>query len=116
MADPDIEIYDEDGEELYLPSKRELCYTCNGEGKVGYPAFANGITASERARDWDDEDFESYLNGAYDIECPDCKGRKWVLVPNLDRCTKAEREAWEAHCQEQSDYDAMVESERRFGC
>lgn len=76
--------------ETEIPAKYDVCGSCHGKGKHDHPAFSNGITADEwNGPDWDDESRESYMAGAYDVTCEECKGLRVILVPDEDRCDKA---------------------------
>ncbi|AUV95820.1 TPA: hypothetical protein JD053_16695 [Klebsiella michiganensis] len=67
-----------------------ICECCEGEGKTGHPAFANGITSSEW-NEWDEEDRRNYMDGMFDVTCEHCKGRGSVKVPDVSRMTFAEK-------------------------
>lgn len=97
---------DENGDDLFIPGKRVLCPRCNGDGQVDHPAFSNGITQSEWA-EWDEEERDLYLGGAYDVVCPRCSGRRWVVVPDEDQCTIEEMKAYRNEI-ERREYDAAV--------
>ena len=75
-----IELYDDDGESIRLPTRREVCRRCNGDGTIVNPAIdGNGISTDDEC--WQDDDFrEGYLGGRYDITCPECQGRNVVDV------------------------------------
>jgi RecJ-like exonuclease len=78
-------IYEDNGDEtqVEVPVKYEVCPTCDGKGTHVNPAIdAGGITSSEW-EEWDDEDRESYMSGAYDVRCYECQGKR--VVPVLDR-------------------------------
>lgn len=66
-------IEDEDGTEIELPTKWEICTVCRGNGQHAHAIDGNGITASEWA-EWDCEEREDYLRGNYDSVCDDCGG------------------------------------------
>jgi RecJ-like exonuclease len=67
-----------------------ICDCCEGHGKVGHPAFSNGITSSEWA-EWDYQDRENYMSGLYDVPCADCRGSGKVKVPDVAAMTFAEK-------------------------
>lgn len=67
-----------------------ICPRCEGEAKVDHPVFSNGITQSEWA-DWEPEEREKYFAGAYDVTCPECKGRGSVQEPDVARMSFAEK-------------------------
>ncbi|ENU1229125.1 MULTISPECIES: hypothetical protein [Enterobacterales] len=67
-----------------------ICGNCDGEGKTGHEAFANGITASEW-NEWDLEDRQNYMDGRFDVTCSACKGRGSVKLPDVSRMNFAEK-------------------------
>lgn len=80
------------GEELEVPSVFTLCPECRGAGSVDHPAFSNGITSDEwNGPEWDDDSREAYIAGAYNITCGRCAGLRVVELPDVARCTFAER-------------------------
>lgn len=72
----------DDGVDVIVPAKYEVCDRCRGTGYHDHPAFSNGITSSEWRDDWDEESREMYKRGGYDVQCHECKGRRVVLVPD----------------------------------
>lgn len=61
-------------------TKFEVCETCRGSGTVVNPSIdASGLTAEDFAEDL--EFHESYMQGHYDICCPECHGEK--VVPRV---------------------------------
>jgi DnaJ-class molecular chaperone len=69
-----------------------ICPHCDGHGKRDNPAFSNGITSSEWA-EWDCDERETYLSGAYDVVCRDCDGTGKVAEPIISRLTFTEKRA-----------------------
>lgn len=67
-----------------------ICDACEGNGKVGHPAFSNGITSSEW-HDMDHDERDSYMRGDYDVQCDCCKGSGKVKVPDVRRMTHEEK-------------------------
>lgn len=70
----------------------EICPCCHGEGKVENPAFSNGFTSGEWA-EMDGDEQQSYLSGAYDVACRECKASGKVQVPNIAALTFGEKRA-----------------------
>jgi hypothetical protein len=109
-----VAMSDPDGEEVEVdfPAKFEVCGTCQGRGSHVNPNIdRNGISSE----DFDaDPDFrESYMSGAYDQTCNECKGLR--VVPAIDReALDAEQQAdlaiWE---QQQADRYADEEADER---
>lgn len=113
-----------DGEELphgilILPARYEVCGRCDGKGTHWHESLDNGITEEERERDWDDEGWEWLMRGGMDVECRECKGQRVVPVP-LDTVNSVEAQralkAYTAWWDDERDYRAMCEMERRMGC
>lgn len=102
--------------ERTVKTTREICYLCNGDGKHVNPSIdSNGITGEEMAELG--EDFrEEYFSGVYDVVCYACKGRNWTHVVDPDNSDPAGIEAWYRWQEDESNYRAEVEAERRAGC
>ena len=60
-----------------MTTKWEICCNCDGNGK--HSKHLGVITSSDRD-DWDDEEFDDYMNGAYDTPCSVCRGTGKVLA------------------------------------
>ena len=61
-------------------TKFEVCETCRGSGAVVNPSIdAGGLTPEDF--DEDPDFHESYMQGDYDICCPECGGEK--VVPRV---------------------------------
>ena len=106
--------YDVDGNDVVveLPGTRIVCDRCRGEGVHDHPAFSNGLTSE----DFEDEDFrEGYFSGRYDVVCECCKGANVITVPDEERCTPEQLEAYDKHINEERSYRAEIEAERRMG-
>ena len=111
--------HDEDEVELELPSCKEVCPDCDGEGKTYL-----GWSASEQPA-FTEEDFyeegpdfrEDYFSGAYDRTCPECKGLRVVDVINWELVNKADPmvKAYLAYREEEARDAAISEGERRMG-
>ena len=113
-----IEREDEDGtyvDEVQLPTKREVCWRCNGEGTHTNPSIdGNGITSAEWA-EWDDNDREGYLSGAYDVRCEECHGRNVIDVVDYDQLSDEYKALWDQQVQDERNYRAEMAAERRMG-
>ena len=112
----DITVFAEEGHEveLALPAKFEVCPRCRGAGSHVNPAIdGNGISPDQFR---DDPDFEeAYFRGDYDVACDRCKGKRVIAVPDMTKLTEAEKVIWRQHVQDEADYRAEVEAERRVG-
>lgn len=76
---------------MSTPEKFCVCTLCKGEGTVVDPNIdAHGLSRE----DFDeDPDFaEEYMNGAYDIQCPRCKGQRVLLTEELEAIYQREAE------------------------
>lgn len=104
-----------DGRSVKLPTHKEVCSVCGGEGQTVNPSIdCNGISAEDFH---DDPDFaETYMSGGYDVPCGHCGGLRvvdavdWERVP-ADVKAEAERQARE----EDRDFQEQL-SEIRAGC
>lgn len=114
MRIPDeIEV---DGEMVKLPKKWEICAECRGECKSS--AYLGAITSSDRqpGGDWDDpDDFEDYMNGAYDKPCEACNATGKVRVVDWEQLRPNVKAAYRAWLAEELEYQAMCAAERRMG-
>jgi hypothetical protein len=103
----------DDGTEVELPSRWEICGRCRGEGKSS--AYLGAFTQS----DMDEagpEFLEDYVSGAYDRACDRCDGTGKVRRVDWSKLTRAQRKAWNEQVRDERDYAAEVEAERRMGC
>lgn len=67
--------------EVTLPSKFEVCPTCEGRGKhVNRNIDGNGLTREDFEEDPDFE--EAYFRGDYDVSCEECDGQR--VFPVVD--------------------------------
>ena len=106
-------VVDDDGLEVVIPSRFEVCPTCEGKGTHDHPAFCNGITSDEwNGPDWDEDSRAQYLGGAYDVPCHECKGNRVVLMPDFDRLTPAQRALVDGHNQSMRELAECERSER----
>ena len=97
-----------------LPTKMEVCGGCRGNGThVNRNIDGNGITSSEWA-EWDEEEKDNYMSGAYDVTCEDCGGLRVVPTVDEDACTPEQLKAWIDHCNGERAYEAECAAERRM--
>lgn len=102
-------------DEIVLPTKMEVCDRCRGRGTHTNPSIdGNGITSAEWA-EWDDDDREGYLTGAYDVMCEECHGRNVMEVVDEDQLGPEHLEAWNQQVQDEYDYRAEIRAEQRMG-
>lgn len=108
-----ITIYNDEGEEIELPSKWEVCPDCHGNG-VHVNRAIDGFSVDDEC--WQDEDFRvMYLCGGYDVQCETCDGLRVVPVLDESRCTPEQIAAYERDLQEEADYRQMQRMERMMG-
>lgn len=115
MPTQPIEFETRSGRVHQLPSMWAICHRCNGNGTHDHPAFSNGITSSEWEYDWDEEEREHYLRGAYDVSCEECHGSGKVLEVDRDRVNPRLLTLYDAHLERMDAIEAERRSERRFG-
>lgn len=108
-------VFNDDGDEVALPTVFVVCPRCAGKGTHDHPAFSNGITAEEWNRDWDDESREQYMGGGYDVPCSNCCGQRVVARPDRKRFTKDQKRWLRQQEQELAQLRADERSER-FMC
>lgn len=103
-----------DDEEIELPTKWQICNICNGDGKTVNPGIdCGGLTREDFL---EDPDFEAdYFSGVYDVPCMTCKGSGKVRVPDFDRLTAEQLEAYEEQEREEAEYQAICRAERMMG-
>lgn len=113
MTRPDFTIiYDDDGEEIQLPTRNALCPRCDGEGKHVNPAVDGWSVSDEHV----DEDFiESYFAGHYDVVCEQCHGNKVVKEVDEERCTPEQFQQYVEQIKDYWETEAMYAAERRMG-
>lgn len=113
MSRRDPTIYDDDAQtEIKLPTRWEICGSCNGEGTTSrhVECDGGGFTGSEWA-DLDDDFKDDYLAGRFDRACDECSGSGKVKVPDFDRLTPEQRAAWEEQEDERAECDAIQRAE-----
>jgi len=108
-----LEWYKDDFDEE-LPLKYEVCNRCQGKGKHVNPNVdGHGISPEEFAEDPDFK--EAYFSGAYDVTCYECKGKRVVSEPDLDRWSDEAKAEWKSYCINDYEYERCCEMERRMG-
>lgn len=101
--------------EIRLPTKKEVCPRCDGEGKhVNEAIDGNGLSAE----DFDEagpEFREDYMSGVYDVTCRTCNGLRVIDAVDFDRMSAADRAAFEKQERESDECDAIHAAEIRAG-
>lgn len=116
----------DDGDEIVIefPSKKEVCYRCDGEGTHLNPSIGEHAYSYEEFNEsFDDEGKEQYFKpgGIYDVTCHTCHGKNVVDVHDeeaikLDPELAAHYEVYLEHQSDDAAYDAECMAEERFGC
>ncbi len=117
MSTKEITIVNDEGDEYTVnaPTKWEICYECQGEGKNSN--HMGDWTGSE----WAEEDFDfqcDYMSGAYDKTCQCCKGSGKLLVVDEESFLQDNPDAyreWMEHENNVAEWAAESEAERRMG-
>ena len=90
MAYKEVTFERDDGTEItvQLPAHWVICGTCDGDGKSS--AHLGAFTQDEWAQE--DDDFkQDYLDGVYDLPCPECGGSGKVMEIEREACTSPEQ-------------------------
>jgi hypothetical protein len=101
-----------DEEEIELPTHKEVCPTCQGEGK--HSGHLGAFTRDEMDEQGP-EFFEDYMRGFYDKTCEQCGGLRVVDVIDLERVDPETRAKYEKWADEEARYRQICEMERRMG-
>ena len=116
-VDKETEDVDIDGEPIVqsisIPASYAVCGLCDGKGKHVNPSIDyNGISQEEFDEDPDFE--EAYFEGAFDVTCYRCLGKRVEPMVAWDQLTNEQsriaREAIEYH----QEYVSESESESRW--
>jgi hypothetical protein len=99
-----------------IPTEKEVCGMCRGEGKSS--AYLGSFTQSELTEDF--EFRENYMSGFYDKQCTTCHGLRVVDVlvdyeEPIYGFTPEEVAAVNQHIDDECEYRAQCEAERRMG-
>ena len=102
-----------------LSSQWAICHVCEGEGKHVNPSIDCGGISQSDWDEWDYDDREAYMSGAYDVTCQNCNGSGKVRVyaeaqdgSLLQWCYQAHADAQEARWSDAAERAA----ELRMGC
>lgn len=108
-------VEDDEGNEIEIdvPCSWKICSTCQGDGKHSHGIGA--ITSSEWENDWDYDEREAYMSGAYDRTCEDCSGSGKVLSEDYSKLSDSDRKLLEDQDQFDADYERTCAAERRMG-
>jgi hypothetical protein len=96
-----------------IPYAWEICGTCRGNG--GHSRRL-GVIHAETWGDWDDEEREAYLGGAYDARCERCNGSGKVREIAYERLPADVGEWIENYRRDSYQAAAEYRAERLAGC
>lgn len=121
----EFEIDDGEGEEdsirvIQLPSKKGVCYDCEGHGTVLNESMRYHCYTQEEVSDLEDDFQEEYFKrgGIYDVKCPTCKGERVVDVVNEDILTQDQKKDYKEYLKilrDREAYERECAMERRWG-
>lgn len=100
---------DENDEQHELPTRFEVCPSCQGHGTSS--AYLGAWTASEWAQE-DDEFKEDYLAGRYDRPCETCDGLRVVPLVDEEQCDPKLLKAYQDHQRELAEMRSVERQER----
>lgn len=104
-------IYDEDENEIELPTKWVICSNCSGDGHHSRHLGA----MSQDDLDQQDPDFlEDWQAGVYDRKCEECDGTGKIKVVDFDRLTPDQREAHKREYEAEAAIRAEEAAEQRY--
>jgi DnaJ-class molecular chaperone len=108
-------LYCDDGSEIELPFKWEICSTCRGNGKSS--AYLGAFTRSEMDEEGP-EFMEDYMAGHYDRTCDDCNGSGKIKRVDWSKLTKEQKREWNAQVRADNECAEEAAWERRMlgGC
>jgi len=115
------EVIDDDEFKVTFPAEFAVCPDCAGTGTT-YLGWSAGEQPAFTAEDFayeGPEFVEDYFSGAYDRQCPECKGQRVVLEVVEKFFTEEQKLFWklyQEHLDGLHEMWAEMEAERRFGC
>jgi len=97
-----------------IPMKWEICGTCRGNGThVNRAIDGNGLSRDDP--DLDEDFWETYFSGGYDVRCEaGCDNGK-IKVVDEDQMTPEMKEEWKDWLRSSAETDAIYAMERRMG-
>jgi hypothetical protein len=118
----EITIENDDGDEEVheLPSKFEVCGTCEGHGTHLHPAIGqHAYSTEEFDREFDEDERREYFKrgGMYDVQCEECKGLRVVPVVDearLDKEDHAVYATWQKQQAQRAQWDREDALTRRM--
>lgn len=107
-----IEYMREEGENVTIHTKWEVCWHCKGSGSSS--AYLGAFTADDMY-ELGDEFREDYMNGHYDRACPECNGRTTVREIDRDLTDESVLKEFDSYVKADSDVRQIEAMERRMG-
>jgi hypothetical protein len=102
-------LYCDDGSEIELPTKFEVCPTCEGRGKSS--AYLGAFTR-DQLDDQGPEWCEDYFRGDYDRACDECRGQRVIAVADRGKMTKAQWREFTRQERDSAECDRIQRQER----
>lgn len=102
-----VTIYTPSGERraFAFPAHFEVCARCRGEGKHVNPAIdGNGLDPHDP--ELDDDFWEGYFDGRYDVPCECCGGNRVVPVVDVDALKGIKLARWRLYERQQEEFAA----------
>lgn len=121
MTNVTLTIMNDDGDEreVTVPGRYEVCGTCDGHGTHLTPSIRDHAYSREEFEEafFEEEEREAYFKrgGMYDVQCETCKGRRVVLVPDLDKLSAEDRKDYDAQQESIAESYRIEAAERRMG-
>ncbi len=105
---------DDEGLDLTLPAKVEVCPTCGGRGKHVNPSIDAGGLSREDF--YEDPDFaDEYMSGRYDVACYECHGRNVTLTVDESRVSADDLAVLHSHWESERQSRSERLAEMRMG-
>ncbi len=119
-----IKFYYNDEEVIHdFPSKKEVCWDCEGHGTHLAPGIREHAYSAEEFYEafHNEEDREEYFahGGKYDVICHTCKGLRVIDVLDNTALRPEDKEAFEQYLvyqKQEAEFRREQEFERRMGC
>lgn len=97
-----------------LPMHKEVCDVCRGEGKmVNRSIDGNGLSPDDY--DLDEDFWDDYHSGYYDVTCDECNGLRVIDVVDSEAMSAEMLKAWDDFNDDIDRDVAMHLSEMRMG-
>lgn len=105
-------LFLEDGSEITLPTRWEICGCCEGSGKSS--AYLGAFTRDDMD-EAGQEFMDDYMAGHYDRACDPCGGTGKVPVVDRAKLTPEYKVEWDAQCRADAECAAIERAERAMG-